>query len=131
LLQIGIFPVISMRYLTERLGMCRLWFWVNRRAAMARVTKAELQAVCDDLAATFSKDYQTKGVDAMTKLIMDGLRSAEWMEKDQIKIAVGNIAGWYAKLEDFEREIYAHAYHYISQKLDRALHAPSWYERLL
>jgi hypothetical protein len=78
-----------------------------------RFTSANNQAVRDDFAATFPYDYQTKAVDAMNTLLKNGLRGAEWMEKDQIKIALRNVERWYEKQPMDEREHFARSYRYL------------------
>jgi hypothetical protein len=52
-----------------------------------RTTKADLEAVCDDIAATFNHDYKTDAVEAMEQLIMERFGEIDWMERSELAIA--------------------------------------------
>ena len=98
--------------------------------AQARITKVELNEMCEDFYATFPDDRQTPGIDAMRRLIMARLGELEWMDRSQLSTALQNVEKWFGLQEKDEVEHFQRVFDYVSQKLKTALALPPWQIRL-
>lgn len=94
-----------------------------------RITKKELEELCDDIAATFDSASET-ACQAMRNFIMQRLDNTGWMERSELTIAHRNIERWFKRLEPEEKEHFRKVYEYTTKKLERALKKPLGTERL-
>ena len=97
--------------------------------SQSKITKEELEVLCDDIAAIFVSAPEAK-ILAMRHLIMERLNKLGWMERSQLIIALQNIEKWFGELEPEEKEDLRKAYEYTRKKLEAALKKPLGLERL-
>jgi hypothetical protein len=94
-----------------------------------KITKEDLEELCDDIAATFPDASET-ACQAMRHFIMQRLNKTDWMERSQLIIAQQNIEKWFEAQEPEEKEHFQNIYEYTIKKLEAALQNPLGLERL-